>query len=51
MTEKEMIVQLDQAISETGRNMLGLKGEYNRLKEIQADLRMELKKLERPHGK
>ena len=46
-----MIEKVKKAIKETEITMLKFKLEYQRLKEIQADLRMELKKLESLHGK
>ena len=44
LNQEEMIGKLEEAVSDTSRSMLGLKNEYYRLKDIQADLRHELKK-------
>ena len=44
LNQEEMIGKLEEAVSDTGRSMLGLKNEYYRLKDIQADLRNELRK-------
>ena len=44
LNQEEMIGKLEEAVSDTGRSMLGLKNEYYRLKDIQADLRHELRK-------
>ena len=44
LNQEEMISKLEEAVSDTGRSMLGLKNEYYRLKDIQADLRNELRK-------
>ena len=44
LNQEEMISKLEEAVSDTGRSMLGLKNEYYRLKDIQADLRCELRK-------
>ncbi len=44
INQEEMIGKLEKAVSDTGRSMLGLKNEYYRLKDIQADLRCELRK-------
>lgn len=47
LNQEEMIGKLEEAVSDTGRSMLGLKNEYYRLKDIQADLRNELRKAKR----
>ena len=47
LNQEEMIGKLEDAVSDTGRSMLGLKNEYYRLKDIQADLRNELRKAKR----
>ena len=47
LNQEEMIGKLEEAVSDTGRSMLGLKNEYYRLKDIQADLRYELRKAKR----
>ena len=47
LNQEEMISKLEEAVSDTGRSMLGLKNEYYRLKDIQADLRNELRKAKR----
>jgi hypothetical protein len=44
LNQEEMIGKLEEAVSDTGKSMLGLKNEYYRLKDIQADLRHELRK-------
>ena len=44
LNQAEMIGKLEEAVSDTSRSMLGLKNEYYRLKDIQADLRHELRK-------
>tara|TARA_R110002020_G_scaffold46195_2_gene131523 strand:- start:117 stop:302 length:186 start_codon:yes stop_codon:yes gene_type:complete len=44
LNQEEMIGKLEEAVSDTSRSMLGLKNEYYRLKDIQADLRYELRK-------
>ena len=44
LNQEEMISKLEKAVSDTSRSMLGLKNEYYRLKDIQADLRNELRK-------
>lgn len=43
--KKEIMDKLEEAVSDTGRSMLGLKNEYYRLKDIQADLKYELRKV------
>ena len=43
-SQEEIIGKLEKAVSDTSKSMLGLKNEYYRLKDIQADLRHELKK-------
>ena len=45
LNQEEMIGKLEEAVSDTGKSMLGLKNEYYRLKDIQADLRHELRKI------
>ena len=47
LNQEEMIGKLEEAVSDTGRSMLGLKNEYYRLKDIQADLRNELRNAKR----
>ena len=42
--KKEILAKLEEAVSDTSKSMLGLKNEYYRLKDIQADLRCELRK-------
>ena len=44
LNQAEMIGKLEKAVSDTSKSMLGLKNEYYRLKDIQADLRHELRK-------
>lgn len=44
LNQEEMIGKLEEAVSDTSKSMLGLKNEYYRLKDIQADLRHELRK-------
>ena len=44
LSQEEIIGKLEKAVSDTSKSMLGLKNEYYRLKDIQADLRHELKK-------
>ena len=44
LNQAEMIGKLEKAVSDTSKSMLGLKNEYYRLKDIQADLRCELRK-------
>jgi len=44
LNQEEMIGKLEKAVSDTSKSMLGLKNEYYRLKDIQADLKYELKK-------
>ena len=44
LNQEEMIGKLEEAVSDTSRSMLGLKNEYYRLKDIQVDLRYELRK-------
>ena len=43
-SQAEMIDKLEEAVSDTSKSMLGLKNEYYRLKDIQADLKYELRK-------
>jgi len=43
--QAEILGKLEEAVSDTGRSMLGLKNEYYRLKDIQADLKYELRKV------
>ena len=45
LSQKEMLGKLEEAVSDTSKSMLGLKNEYYRLKDIQADLRHELRKI------
>ena len=47
LNQEEMIGKLEKAVSDTSKSMLGLKNEYYRLKDIQADLRNELRKAKR----
>jgi hypothetical protein len=42
--KKEIQAKLEEAVSDTSKSMLGLKNEYYRLKDIQADLKYELRK-------
>jgi hypothetical protein len=42
--KKEILAKLEEAVSDTSKSMLGLKNEYYRLKDIQADLKYELRK-------
>ena len=44
LSQEDIIGKLEIAVSDTSKSMLGLKNEYYRLKDIQADLRHELKK-------
>ena len=44
LSQKEMLGKLEEAVSDTSKSMLGLKNEYYRLKDIQADLKYELRK-------
>ena len=44
LNQAEMIGKLEEAVSNTSKSMLGLKNEYYRLKDIQADLKYELRK-------
>ena len=41
---KDIQAKLEEAVSDTSKSMLGLKNEYYRLKDIQADLKYELRK-------
>ena len=43
--KKEILAKLEEAVSDTSKSMLGLKNEYYRLKDIQADLKYELRKI------
>ena len=45
LSQKEMLGKLEEAVSDTSKSMLGLKNEYYRLKDIQADLKYELRKI------
>ena len=42
---KDIQAKLEEAVSDTSKSMLGLKNEYYRLKDIQADLKYELRKI------
>jgi hypothetical protein len=44
LNQAEMLGKLEEAVSDTSKSMLGLKNEYYRLKDIQADLKYELRK-------
>jgi hypothetical protein len=44
LNQAEMVGKLEEAVSDTSKSMLGLKNEYYRLKDIQADLKYELRK-------